>query len=176
MRSRSTPGELPLRRAGNPSYRRLQRLTGLSPSTISRIFNARKPPKWENLARLLLALGVQRDEQHAVWHPLWAGAVDRVDPLDDMPDISQEKQNLGCGRCGAVVVDGKLHDEFHTRLSRSEESLTMLERRTRRLARMAMPTGPIHPAPTGQHLLRPDAGPSAAATADRPPRGGEYSS
>lgn len=75
--------KLTYRQAGNPSYRTIIRTTsiGLSTSTISRIFTARKPPKWENLTELLLALGVSREDIKTTWHRLWMLADNEANPL-----------------------------------------------------------------------------------------------
>jgi Helix-turn-helix domain len=127
------------RQAGEPSYRTIAMLAGkrLSASTISRIFNASKPPKWHNLATLLNALGVQPHDLATVWHPLWAKALNKVNPITDVANAAQEPlspalQDKNCAECGASVANPAVHAKWHERLSRAEELLEALERYSKR--------------------------------------------
>ncbi|TDB97270.1 hypothetical protein E1091_08595 [Micromonospora fluostatini] len=115
--------KLAYRQAGNPSYRTIIRTTAIaiSTSTISRTFNAKTPPKWENLTELLLALGVAREEIETTWHRLWMSAVNEVNPLtkDDkaagelLPAGRRPKDVVACPRCGSWVADMLLHRRWH---------------------------------------------------------------
>jgi hypothetical protein len=128
------------RQAGEPSYRTLAALAGpgLSASTISRIFNATKPPRWCNVARLLAALGVPAQELVSVWHPLWQQAVDKIKPIHGSLDPAHEpltphlQQDKTCARCGASIADPAIHTKWHLRLGRAEELLEALERNSKR--------------------------------------------
>jgi transcriptional regulator with XRE-family HTH domain len=138
------------RQAGEPPYRDLAALTRLSASTISRIFNATKPPKYRNLQRVLVALGVLTSEHRTTWYPLWYQAVNRVRPLDEPTntppaDLDSQGLDTGCSQCGAAVVDAELHAKWHTRLGRSEHLVEGLERRTRQLGQLAVRTAPQPP-------------------------------
>ncbi|MDG4822877.1 helix-turn-helix transcriptional regulator [Asanoa sp. WMMD1127] len=112
------------RRAQEPAYREIaaQCRRRISASTISRIFNADKPPKWRNLEILLNTLGVEPDELESVWYPLWARAQNKVNPIDQ-PDrplrrlIARPADRI-CGECGAVIGDARAHQAWHARLGR----------------------------------------------------------
>ncbi|MEH1099201.1 helix-turn-helix domain-containing protein [Micromonospora sp. CPCC 205561] len=124
--------KLTYRQAGNPSYRAIIRTTsiGLSTSTISRIFNAKKPPKWENLTELLLALGVPREDIETTWHRRWMLADNEANPLTEVENAGGELLPAGrrpkdvevCHRCGAWIADTALHTRWHAGLTRIEMS------------------------------------------------------
>lgn len=141
------------RAAGEPSYRTIATLAKprLSPSTISRIFRATNPPKWANLAALLTALGVAEAELAAVWHPMWAKAVNAVNPIAESTDTPAE--SLGrpslpdpstlldktCAKCGVSVVNPGQHAKWHERLSRAEDLLEALDRNSKRSPLLTTP-------------------------------------
>ncbi|MDT0531361.1 helix-turn-helix transcriptional regulator [Micromonospora sp. DSM 115977] len=122
--------KLTYRQAGNPSYRTIIRTTsiGLSTSTISRIFTARKPPKWENLTELLLALGVSREDIKTTWHRLWMLADNEANPLTGTDNAGGELLPAGrrpkdvevCHRCGAWIADTAMHTRWHAGVARVE--------------------------------------------------------
>ena len=121
------------RAAGEPSYREISTLSGrrLSPSTISRLFRATKPPKWRNLATLLNALGVQPNDLVTKWHPMWAQAQNTVEPIappDEGLRLVQSQTDRTCGDCGAVVGDAKIHSDWHGRLGLAANTVEMLQR------------------------------------------------
>ncbi|BCB87569.1 hypothetical protein Psuf_048820 [Phytohabitans suffuscus] len=133
------------RRQGEQSYRVLAAQTGLSAATISRIFNATKPPKWSNLQLVLAALGVTQAQQEADWHPLWSSAQDRIKPLGEpagfaeKPDTPRDPQRTVCRWCGVEVeaaqadVHATWHKETTERLGRMDGLLRAMEHRMRRL-------------------------------------------
>jgi hypothetical protein len=160
------------RQAGEPAYRAIATLAGrrLSASTVSRIFNAKKPPKWRNLALMLSALGVSAHDQNTIWHPLWAQAVNRENPIDDPANTTREKlspgtQDKSCARCGASVVDADVHAKWHVQLSRAVDLLEALERNSKRP--MQLTTRPsLQPRSRGTaRTPRTDSGPGAASPA-----------
>lgn len=153
------------RQAAEPSYRTLASLAGrgLSASTISRIFNAKKPPKWRNVLKLLTALGVPAADRHTVWYPLWLKTQSK--PGSEAADTAQAplspnlQQDKICAKCGSSIADPDVHTRWHERLKRAEELLDALERYTKRASRQ--------PArPPSQPATRP---PRANGTSNGPP-------
>lgn len=156
--------------AGEPTYRALETLTSrrLSASTISRMFNPTRPPKWPKLEYLLHALGVPRQDCDTVWRPLWAAAVSEVSRISDPARVAQESlspskidSHTSCARCGAVVADPAIHRTWHQKLSEAENVLEVLARRNRRTAtapqtRTTTPVRALPNAPTARPQRRPD--------------------
>jgi transcriptional regulator with XRE-family HTH domain len=161
------------RRQGEQSYRVLAAQTGLSAATISRIFNATKPPKWNNLQRVLAALGVTQGEQESDWHPLWSSAQDRIKPLGEAasfaekPSPPRDPQKTICQWCGVEVeaaradVHATWHKELTERIARIDGLLRAIEHRMRRLPLgIAAPpsqglAGAVQPPPAEAAMSRP---------------------
>jgi hypothetical protein len=119
--------------AGRPSYRTLATLTNnmLSPSTISRIFNATKAPRWRNIQSLLTTLGVAQSELRTKWYPMYLRAANK--PIENAgAATAPADQSTTCGKCGTRVDDPDVHARFHQRLNRAERLLDALERYSKR--------------------------------------------
>jgi len=154
--------------AGEPTYRALETLTGrrLSASTISRMFNPTRPPKWPKLEYLLHALGVPRQDCDTVWRPLWAAAVSEVSRISDPARVAEENlspskvdAHTSCARCGAVVADPAIHRTWHQKLSEAESVIELLTRLNRRAAttpqaRSTTPVRALPNAPTARPKRR----------------------
>jgi hypothetical protein len=129
------------RRAGRPPLRETARLTDnkLSASTLSRLFNMKTPPKWENLMELLSALGVPQKEVRATWHPLWMRAMEEDNPLSEpdattgdlLPAGTRPKGVETCPVCLAWVSDLAGHSRWHVDQQRREVLLQAVLRRLR---------------------------------------------
>ncbi|GIF73700.1 helix-turn-helix domain-containing protein [Asanoa siamensis] len=138
------------RRAQEPSLREISRLCQrrISPSTISRIFNASKPPKWRNLETLLDALGVDPDDLEQIWYPLWAKAQNKVNPIEpgDRPvgRLHPRQADKICEECGALIGDAGKHRAYHA----SNRPTGHVERGLRAIVQPGRRTQPRVPART----------------------------
>ncbi|HWS39081.1 MAG TPA: helix-turn-helix transcriptional regulator [Actinoplanes sp.] len=104
------------REARRPTHREIARATGLSASTICRIFKAKRPPSWNNLQRVLHALGIDTDAD-TTWLELWINADSRANPMP----LPIRKGLLAPGRescpvCGTWIADYKAHLAHHDHL------------------------------------------------------------
>ncbi|GIF16481.1 helix-turn-helix domain-containing protein [Actinoplanes teichomyceticus] len=114
--------------ARRPTYRMIGGQTGLSASTICRIFTARKPPAWDNLRRVLEALGIPAETVDETWHELWLNAENDAHPIPvQLVEGLSVPGREHCPDCGAWIADTDTHDSLHRRLDR-------LERLVRRLS------------------------------------------
>jgi predicted transcriptional regulator len=95
------------RTAGDPSYRDLERLSGIPKSTIGRMLSGDLLPRWRNILELLKALDADNEEIKNVWLPLWVATADVISPIDDEDEDSIDALPMA-GRSTAKlhVVDG----------------------------------------------------------------------
>lgn len=124
--------QLARRQARRHTYRSLAKASGLSPATICRIYNATKPPSWENLERLLQALEVSQVEIDKYWSTLWLNAVDAAAPITvDAADglISPGREH--CPSCGLWIADREAHVQQHEWRMSQDEKLERLEQSLR---------------------------------------------
>jgi transcriptional regulator with XRE-family HTH domain len=109
--------ELAHREAGRPTYRVISKESGLSASTICRIFKARKTPARDNLELLLKALGIAPDEIKNTWYQLWLNAENDCDPIAVTFDdglVAPGREH--CETCGVWLADPGAHIALHQRL------------------------------------------------------------
>jgi Helix-turn-helix domain len=110
--------------AGRPTYRVIGHKAKLSASTICRIFNAKKPPPWDNVERVLEALGVTPD---ARWRELWRNAEDSANPIAvDLVDGLDAPGRRNCPTCGSWIADNNTHNEHHRRTEALAERIEEL--------------------------------------------------
>jgi len=113
--------ELAHREAGRPTYRAIGKDSGLSASTICRIFKARKSPPWDNLARVLKALGIEPDEIQNTWLELWLNAENDAEPIPvTLDDGLVAPGRAHCETCGVWIADPLAHAALHDKLDRLE--------------------------------------------------------
>jgi hypothetical protein len=115
------------RSAGDPSYGQLQRKTGYSKASISRLLNAHTFPKWEFVEAFLKACGIDDPQISSHYRLCWLEIAELRRPLgaeswhDDHqhpgPGIAQE-----CAECGALVSNPLRHQAWHASQSRRESA------------------------------------------------------
>ncbi|GGQ77685.1 helix-turn-helix domain-containing protein [Couchioplanes azureus] len=138
--------ELAHREAGRPTYRVIGKDCGLSASTICRIFNARKPPAWDNLERVLRALGVDPDSDSG-WRELWIHAENDAHPIAvELSDGLVAPGRESCHHCGVWIADREVHERHHHDLDAITQMIEHLDGTVERLRRQ-MAAGPA-PTPT----------------------------
>ena len=119
--------EMVHREAGRPTYRQMSRTCDLSASTICRIFRATKPPGWENLTRVLKALGIDAEVDHS-WRELWLNAENDARPIPvELGDGLVAPGRWSCPSCGSWIADQKKHADHHDRLERLTDTVAQLE-------------------------------------------------
>ncbi len=112
--------------AGRPTYLSIGRDAGLSASTICRIFKATKPPAWDNLTRVLNALGADPD-QDGTWRELWRGAMNRSRPVAvELSDGVLAPGHTNCPDCGVWISDPDTHQQQHQNLDTMTKHLDEL--------------------------------------------------
>jgi hypothetical protein len=101
---------------GGPALRAIAESTGyaVSASTLSRTFNARRPPRWPTIAAVADALNISPAERD-VWRTLWSRAIDEHDPAA-----------RPCSTCGVAVADKAVHTAWHDRQDRLIEQVEWL--------------------------------------------------
>ena len=115
------------REAGRPAYRQMSRACDLSASTICRTFRATKPPPWENLTRVLKALGIDADVDRS-WRELWLNAENSTRPIPaELGDGLVAPGRRNCPSCGAWIADQNRHAAHHNRIERLADSVAQLE-------------------------------------------------
>ena len=120
--------KLTRRQARSGTYRSLAKASGLSSATICRIFNATKPPSWENLERLLRALEVPQIEIDRYWNTLWLNAENDAAPIKvDVADGLIAPGREHCPSCGLWIADRDAHVEHHEWRMSQDEKLELLE-------------------------------------------------
>ncbi|MEV0900526.1 helix-turn-helix transcriptional regulator [Actinoplanes sp. NPDC049802] len=113
--------------AQRPTYRMIGNHAGLSASTICRLFNAVRPPAWDNLARVLKALGIPPAEIEADWRELWLGAEHDASPIPvSLVEGLAAPGREHCHECGTWIADPAVHDRLHQRLDRLEHLVRAL--------------------------------------------------
>jgi hypothetical protein len=120
--------ELAHRQAGRPTYRTIGRECGLSASTICRIFNAKKPPPWDNLKRVLRALGLEADLD-TTWHELWLHAENDTNPITvELANGLIAPGRQACPACGLWIADPDTHTTHHHHTDALTERVDELQR------------------------------------------------
>jgi hypothetical protein len=118
--------ELAYRKAGKPAYRQIGRSCGLSASTICRIFNAKKPPPWDNLEGVLRALRVDVDAD-ATWRELWLSAENDAKPITvELVDGLIAPGRRNCPGCGAWIADDDAHERHHQQIDTLTQQVDQL--------------------------------------------------
>lgn len=108
------------REAGDIPYRKLARISGYSPSTITRLLAGHSLPAWDLVRTFLRACEVEPKTITDTWRPRWVKLANWVDPIaGGETDIGEQSLPTAvmtgqvCRLCGAWIIDVDLHDEFH---------------------------------------------------------------
>jgi hypothetical protein len=124
------------RQAGEPSYKTMMKSSkNLSAATLSRLLSGKHNPSWPVVEGFLTACGVSQEERSA-WLKRWGMLRDIVAPIGEhqtgnqVPDgFVRPPADAGCPRCGLMVANPVLHEEWHTQWVPATDSTDEMGRR-----------------------------------------------